>query len=187
MKRNIEIIHDIAGNKIVVVNDIRFKGKRKINWNDVREYLKEFVDEFYTIADTKDIIYIGKDLPDEYTGSKYTRSMMGGIAKAKAYIAQGIPELIQVATNRRFKENLEDKHNMNAKFGWYRYDSRFAIPVYDEMGEIERYNIFRAEMVIRHDANGKLYLYDVINAKKETSNPLCLMRTVKNPFPKYIL
>lgn len=62
MKRNIEIIHDIAGNSIVVVNDIRFKGKRKINWNDVREYLKEFVGEFYTIADTKDIIYIGKDL-----------------------------------------------------------------------------------------------------------------------------
>ena len=30
MKRNIEIIHDITGNKIVVINDIRFKGKRKI-------------------------------------------------------------------------------------------------------------------------------------------------------------
>lgn len=96
---------------------------------------------------------------------------MGGIAKAKANIAQGIPELIQVATNRRFKENLEDKHNMNAKFGWYRYDSRFAIPVYDEMGEIERYNIFHAEMVIRHDANGKLYLYDIMNVKKRNEQP----------------
>lgn len=26
-------------------------------------------------------------------------------------------------------------------------------------------------MIIRHDLDGKKYLYDVINVKKETSNP----------------
>ena len=29
----------------------------------------------------------------------------------------------------------------DAKYGWYRYDVRFAIPVYSDAGELERYNI----------------------------------------------
>ena len=60
------------------------------------------------------------------------------------------------------------------KYGWYRYDSRFAIPVYDTDGEIERFNVFRVRMIVNHAANGKKYLYDMINIKKEkeTGNPL---------------
>jgi hypothetical protein len=69
-------------------------------------------------------------------------------------------------------KNNDKKHNWNAKNGWYRYDSRFALPVYDESGEIERYNIFHASMIIRHANDGKKYLYDVIDIKKETSTPL---------------
>ena len=38
----------------------------------------------------------------------------------------------------------KEKHRRNAKYGWYRYDSRFALPVYDMSGEIERHNIFHA-------------------------------------------
>ena len=41
-----------------------------------------------------------------------------------------------------------------------------------EVGEIERYNIFRARMLVRCDANGKLFLYDIVQIKKETSTPL---------------
>ena len=70
------------------------------------------------------------------------------------------------------KISKERKHNWNAKNGWYRYDSRFALPVYDKSGEIERYNIFHASMLIRHANDGKMYLYDVIDIKKETSTPL---------------
>ena len=47
----------------------------------------------------------------------------------------------------------------------------FGIPVYDEQGNIKRYNIFSSRMLVRHDADGKLYLYDFIRIKKETSNP----------------
>ena len=50
----------------------------------------------------KDIIYIGKDLPDEYTGSKYTHKLKGGNAKAKANAAQGIPELLEIAEGKHF-------------------------------------------------------------------------------------
>ena len=37
---------------------------------------------------------------------------------------------------------------------------------------MERYNVFHVSLLIRHDNNGKMYLYDVIDIKKETSNPL---------------
>lgn len=39
--RNVSVIQDIDGNNIVLINDIRFKGKRSINWKEVREYLKK--------------------------------------------------------------------------------------------------------------------------------------------------
>ena len=172
MDRNVEIITDSKGKKLVRINDIRFKGKRSVDWNDVKEYLKEYVGEIYKVADGDDIIYIGTDLPDEYTGSRYTHKLKGTIAKAKANASQGIPELLEIADNKRHRENNDKRHVRNAKYGWYRYDSRFALPVYDGSGEIDRYNIFRATMLIRHAADGKLYLYDILDIKKETSNSL---------------
>lgn len=68
--RNVSVIRDIDGNNIVMINDIIFKGKRSIEWKDVREYLKEYVGEFYTIVATGDVIYIGSELSKEYSGSK---------------------------------------------------------------------------------------------------------------------
>ena len=44
--------------------------------------------------------------------------------------------------------------------------SRFALPILDENEEVMRYNVFHAELVIRHSFEGKLYLYDVINKKR---------------------
>lgn len=171
MERNVNIITDLKGNKVVLINDIIFKGKRTVNWDDVKEYLEIYVGEFYEIADTKDIVYIGKELPDEYTGSRYTYSLKGANVKAKANASQGIPEMLEIATGKYFKKNFGEKHNRNAANGWYRYDSRFALPIYDDNGEVERYNIFHASMLIRRDADGKMYLYDVMDIKKETSTP----------------
>ncbi len=171
-QRNVSVIQDIDGNNIVVINDIVFKGKRSVNWKEVREYLKEYIGDFYTIAATGDVVYIGSDLPREYSGSKYTNSIKGANAKAKANAASGIPELIEIAVGKHFRQNQEDKHKRDAKNGWYRYDSRFALPVYGEDGEIERYNVFHASMLVRHSNDGKMYLYDVLDIKKETSTPL---------------
>ena len=116
--------------KTIEVNDIRFKGKRSINWNDVKEYLKEYVGDFYKIASTGDVIYIGSDLPSEYSGSKYTNSLKGANSKAKANAASGLPEMIEIAVGKHFRINQEMKHKRDAKNGWYRYDSKFALPVY---------------------------------------------------------
>lgn len=36
--RNINIITDADGKKLVLINAIRFKGKRQIDWEDVKQF-----------------------------------------------------------------------------------------------------------------------------------------------------
>jgi len=170
MKRKINVIEDLDGKKIVFIHDIIFKGKRNIDWKEVKLYLKKYINEFYYIAETGEKIYIGNDLPTEYTGSIYTESLIGRNTKAKANAAQGIPEMIEIADNEDFDKNRKKKHNKDAKYGWYKYDTKFALPVFNEFDELERYNIFKARLLVRHDRDGKKYLYDLIEIKKETSN-----------------
>lgn len=169
-KRNVSVIQDVDGNNIVIINDIRFKGKRSLNWDDVEEYLWSYVGDFYSIAESNEIVYIGADLPDEYSHSEYTRILKGANEKAKANAAQGLPELINTAKNMAFTENSKAKHQKDAMYGWYKYESRFALPVFGSDGEIERYNVFHVAMIFRHAQDGKKYLYDIMNIKKETSN-----------------
>ena len=168
-RRNVSVIKDAEGRNIVMINDILFKGKRAVNWDDVEKYLKRYIGEFYSIAEDQDLIYIGTELPGEYVGSTYTKKLKGTNAKAKANAVQGLPEMIEIATNGVFEENKKNKHVRDAKNGWYRYDTRFALPIYGEDGEVERYNIFKARLLIRHASSGKKYLYDILEIKKETS------------------
>lgn len=35
MDRNVKVIEDFQGNKTVLINDVFFRGKRAINWDDV--------------------------------------------------------------------------------------------------------------------------------------------------------
>ena len=130
---------------------------------------RRFVGEEYTIESTGDLVYIGNDLPDEYAHSNYTKFLKGTNAKAKANAAHSLPEIIEIATEKEHKENYKDKHNKDAKYGWYKYTSRFALPVYSEGEEGERYNVFRVVMIVRHAEDEKMYLYDIMNIKKETS------------------
>ena len=39
--------------------------------------------------------------------------------------------MIEIATNKKTRANDKEKHKKDAKFGWYKYDLRFALPVYD--------------------------------------------------------
>ena len=142
MQRKVNVVEDLKGNRIVIIHDVIFQGKRSVEWVDVEQYLKRFAGEEYTIEETGDLIYIGADLP----------------------------ELIEIATEKAHKDNYKEKHNKDAKYGWYKYTSRFALPVYDSDGEIDRYNVFQVIMIVRHAEDEKMYLYDIMNIKKETSN-----------------
>jgi len=171
VNRKVDVIEDPDGKKTVFIHDIKFKGKRTVNWDDIEAYLRNYVGTFFRIEDYNEVVYIGPDLPDEYAHSEYTKILKGANAKAKANAAQGLPEMLEIASNERYEENRKEKHNKDAKFGWYSYDSRFALPVFKDSGEIERYNVFHAALLVRHDQDGNKYLYDVMKIKKETSIP----------------
>lgn len=122
--------------------------------------------------ETGDMVYLGKEFPDEYAGSRYTRKTKGGRAKAKANAAQGIREMVGIASDKRFRENRKEKHSGDAANGWYYYTTRFAMPVYDNDVKTENYNIYSGCLVVNCTGKGKMYLYDLVDIKKEASNPL---------------
>ena len=171
MEKRISIITDIDGKKIVLINDVRFKSRRVVNWNEIEGYLKEYVGDFFEIAETSEKIYIGADFPDEFTHSEDTKGLKGANIKAKANITSALPQIVEIATNKSEYPDYNNKHKSKAKYGWYRYDTRFGLPVYNEHGDLEQYNIFATRMLVRCDNDGKLYLYDFVRTKKETSKP----------------
>ena len=134
--------------------------------------LKEYIGNTYEILETCEKIYIGNDFPDEFCHSKDKIRLKGANEKAKANMISAIEELIYIAADRTETEDYQGKHGAKAKKGWYRYDTRFGIPKYDENGELEGYHIYSAKMLVRRDEDGKLYLYDFVRTKKETSSPL---------------
>lgn len=142
---NISVISDAEGKKVVVINDLRFKRSKNVDWNMVENYLKEYIGSCTEILDTNELIYIGSDFPDEYSHSKDTKVLRGPNEYAKANASVAIRELIQIAANKTFSENKKSKHNSKAKYGWYRYDTRFAVPKYNNGGELTGYNILKAE------------------------------------------
>ena len=56
-------------------------------------------------------------------------------------------------------KNKKEKHAIDAKYGWYKYVTRFQI------GDA----VYNADLLIRNDADGKKYLYDIQGIKKETN------------------
>ena len=171
MDKNISIITDPDGKKIVLINDVRFKGKTRQEWKDIEDFLKEYVGKYYEIAETAERIYIGKDFPDEFAHGNDKTVLKKANLKAKANASQVVGELIEIAHNKSETPDFEEKHGCKAKYGWYRYDTRLALPVYDDSGEIVWYNIYKLRMLVRHDADNKLYLYDFLRTKKETNSP----------------
>lgn len=122
----------------------------------IRNYLKEHIGEYANLIESGQKVYFGKDLPGEYTQSKATQNLSREAKKTKGQASQNLDEMIEIATGRSWKKNTKEKHATDAKYGWYRYDTRFKV------GD----DIYNANILIRNDANGKKYLYDVINIKK---------------------
>ena len=107
MQRKVNVVEDLDGKKIVFIHDIRFKGRQAIEWNEVEKYLRQYVGESHIIESTKDMVYIGMDLPEEYAHSNYTNTLKGANAKAKANASQGLPEIIEIAVNKAHKDNYK--------------------------------------------------------------------------------
>lgn len=164
-----EVIH--MEENIAYVENIIFMNKQNISWSDVERYLKRYIGESYQVIETGDVINIASDFPDEYAKSQYSQNLYGNLAKAKANASQVVGKMIVLATNRRWVQNKDKKHNKDAENGWYRYDSFFAMPVQGSEEKEKYINIYRATLVVRNSLKG-LFLYDIINIKKEARTPL---------------
>ena len=165
------VIRDDNNKKMVVIPHVVFKGKRSISWKQVEQYLISYVGKLFEVSETKDLIYIDNSFADEYAGSVYTQKLRGALPKVKANMSQGIPEMIEIATEKRWKEDFQGKHKKRAGKGWFRYNTRFALPVVNEKGDILEYNVYQAVLIVRYSSDEKLYLYDIQNIKKETRYP----------------
>ena len=165
------VIRDDNNKKMVVIPHVVFKGKRSISWKQVEQYLISYVGKLFEVSETKDLIYIDKSFADEYACSVYTQKLRGALPKVKANMSQGIPEMIEIATEKRWKEDFQGKHKKRAGKGWFRYNTRFALPVVNEKGDILEYNVYQAVLIVRYSSDEKLYLYDIQNIKKETRYP----------------
>ena len=144
--------------------------------NDTRDYkvaeayLKTLVDTehpFATILVDAQPVYIGKDLPGEYKGSEYTHGLNSSTRQVKMQAATNLDEMLLLAENGEWRDNVKEKHKQDAKNGWYRYSTRFALPVLDIKKAVDHYTVYSGTLLIRNDADGKSYLYDLLDIKKE--------------------
>lgn len=144
--------------------------------NDTRDYkvaetyLKTLVDTehpFATILVDAQPVYIGKDLPGEYKSSEYTKSLRKATRAVKMQAATNLDEMLLLAENGEWRGNVKVKHKLDAKNGWYRYSTRFAVPVLDIKKAVDHYTVYSGTLLIRNDADGKSYLYDLLDIKKE--------------------
>ena len=168
----IKTVCDDKGITIVVIPNIIFKNKQDIDWEAVEKYLEQRIYDVVKNIESQDTIYIGKKFAEEYSRSKDTRNARGARAKAKANAVQGIHEIVENATNRVFENNKKKKHEKEAEYGWYYYTTRFALPQYADGKKTNIYNVYRGRLVVNRSFNGKLFLYDLVDIKKEASNPL---------------
>ena len=49
--KSVNVIYDENGKSIVLINDIRFKTRRTIDWEKVEEYLREYIGNCYEILE----------------------------------------------------------------------------------------------------------------------------------------
>lgn len=52
-------ISDKDGKQLVLINDIKFKTRRTIDWKMVESYLKEYIGNHYEILETSEKVYVG--------------------------------------------------------------------------------------------------------------------------------
>lgn len=158
------------GRNYVMVENAMTNAELK-NHQAVANYIAQHIGEVYTIIESGQRVYIGDDLPAEYTRSRYTQSIIKSQkSKAKNKAVSNLGEMIEIATNRRW-EQTKHAHNKDAAYGMYRYDTTFAFPV---QGTQQAYKVYDAELVIRNASDGKKYLYDIVAIKENTGLALDL-------------
>ncbi len=158
------------GRNYVMVENAMTNAELK-NYQTIANYIAQNIGAVYTIIESGQRVYIGKDLPNEYTHSKYTQRIANSAKqRAKNRAVSNLGEMVEIATNRRW-EKTRHPNNKDAAYGMYRYDTTFAFPVKGENGV---YRAYDAELLIRNASDGRKYLYDIVSIKENTGLALDL-------------
>lgn len=160
-------LREADGRQVVWVNENILDGmpSEQNVANYIKKYLAEHIGEVYTIIESGSKVYLGKALPKEYTFSREARRLrygQGDLYDAKMKMVPGIGEMIEIATGRRW-EKTKHTHNKDAKYGIYKYTSHIAFP------SAKGVDAYTVELVILNSSDGKKYLYDVHNIKKDST------------------
>ena len=161
---------EIDGQPIAWIENSGLSSKDLRNYKKVAEYIGQHIGEVYTIIESGQRVYIGDDLPREYTQSEYTKRLLknqSDTLRAKNKAASVLGDMIEIASGRRW-ERTKHTHNKDAKYGMYRYNSRFAFATKDAAGGVN-VHAYDVELLIRNASDGKKYLYDIVNIKKNTA------------------
>lgn len=172
------ILEIVDGKKIAWVENSGLSRRDLHDYKKVAEYIGEHIGEAYTIIESGSKVYIGEDLPGEYTQSEYTRRLFAknrSVLLAKNKATDSFGDMIEIAENRRW-EKTKHTHNKDAKYGMYRYDTCFAFPIKNNAGKVVDVKAYDAELLIRNASNGKKYLYDIVNIKENTDYQLELQQ-----------
>ena len=156
-------------NKVVMLEEDIFEGKTGKPHNIIADYIAENIGKHYKIIESGQSVYIGEDLPKEFTQSKYTTEFLKKRKKlknAKDQSIQNLGEIIEIATDRKWEKSTKEKHKTDAKYGFYKYTSRVALPKFDSEKNVVGSHLYEIELVIRNDADGRKYLYDIQNIVK---------------------
>ena len=128
----------------------------------IHDSLYNLVGESLNIKADNHTVWVDSDMPGEYVGSEDTYGLNDKNLQAKMSLVNGIKSVIENAQNPRWSKNVESKHDIDAKRGWLNYKIRIGF-VNDE-GKITYFN---GILKVRMDANGKDYVYDIVDIRKE--------------------
>lgn len=149
---------NVNGKQFVwIENDVRKEANSKPMHQFVADYIANHIGEYYRIIESGQKVYIGEELPNEYTQSEYTKSVFRknpNVIRAKNKAIGNIGEMIEIANNRRW-EKAKHSGNKDAKYGIYRYDTSFGFPTKNNKGEIIGANIYTAELIINNASDGE--------------------------------
>jgi len=171
-------VKTVNGKKIAWIENSGLTNKELNNYKTVASYIAGHIGEVYTIIESGQRVYLGEDLPGEYTQSKYTSYLIERdrpLLRAKNKAVDGFGDMIEIATNRRW-EKTKHPDSKDAKYGMYRYDSEFAFPVKGNRGETQRVRAFDVELLIRNASDGKKYLYDLVSIKENVPDTFDLTK-----------
>ena len=166
-------IKQVNGKEVVWIENSLLTNKELNNHRAVAEFIAQHIGEVYTIIESGQKVYLGEDLPGEYTHSNYTDSIRRrapSLLKAKNKAASDLGLLIETATNRRW-EKTKHTDSKDAKYGMYRYDVSFA---FQSKGNEPKIHAYDAELLIRNASDGKKYLYDIVKIKENNADVIDL-------------